>query len=170
MEEISKDRFVIIEYTVRLDDGTFVKGEDGPVSMNFIIGYAQIMPALERRLLGHREGEDMEFTIPAREAFGPHDPAQLRTRSFSDFPEGKDLQAGKWVRAHNEFTGASYAYFVKEKTDEGVVLDYNHPLAGKDLHYRVRIVRVREALQEELEYLRPCEFKKEDAPATGTIG
>jgi FKBP-type peptidyl-prolyl cis-trans isomerase SlyD len=51
--EIAKDRFVILEYDLRLEDGSCVKGENGPVSMNFIAGYNQILPALEQKLLGH---------------------------------------------------------------------------------------------------------------------
>lgn len=50
-----------------------------------------------------------------------------------------------------------YSYFIKEKTETSITLDYNHPLAGKDLHYRVKIVHVRPALPEELQFLRPCE-------------
>ena len=59
--------------------------------------------------------------------------------------------------ATHELTQAQYAYFVKEKSDEAVVLDFNHPLAGKDLHYRVKVMKVRPASKEELEYVRPCE-------------
>ncbi len=166
--EIGKDVSVVIEYTVTLDDGSFVKGEAGrPASINFIVGYDQVLPALERRLLGIEEGQDAEFTIPARDGFGEHDASLVREKSFEDFPEGRDLLPGKWFVSKNEATQASVACFVKDKSDKAVVLDYNHPLAGKDLHYRVKIMRARAALREELEYLRPCEFQDESGQDGG---
>lgn len=155
--EISKDMFVVIEYTVRLHDGSYVKGEDGPVSLNFVVDYNQILPALERRLLGLRVGETADFVIPARDAFGEYDPSQIRAKSFDEFPEGQSLAEGKWVVATNEQTQAQYSYYVKKKTDHSVTLDFNHPLAGQDLYYQLKVIHVRQALQEELEYLRPCE-------------
>jgi FKBP-type peptidyl-prolyl cis-trans isomerase SlyD len=158
--EIVKDHFVVIEYTVRLEDGSYTKGENGPVSLNFVVGYDQVLPALEQRLLGLREGVEVDFVIPAREAFGEHDPGQVRTKTFTEFPEGVRLPMGKWVVATDSQTRSQYTYFVKEKTNEAVVLDFNHPLAGKDLYYHVKVVKVRPAHQEELEYLRPCEFGK----------
>jgi len=159
--EIGKDTFVILEYSVRLEDGTYVKGEDVPVSLNFIVGYGQLLQALEQRLLGLDMGTETEFIIPARAAFGDRDESLVRTRTFAEFPEGSNLQAGKWIVATNELTQAQYSYFVKDKTDNAVVLDYNHPMAGKDLYYRVKVVHVRPATQEELEYLRPCEHGAE---------
>jgi len=155
--EVSKDMFVIIEYTVRLQDGSYVKGDNGPVSLNFAVNYNQILPALERRLLGLQEGEKADFVIPAREAFGEYDPSQVRTKTFDEFPEGHDLVEGKWAVATNEQTQARYSYYVKHKTGQSVTLDFNHPLAGQDLYYHVDITHIRPALQEELEYLRPCE-------------
>ena len=159
--EIRKNCFVVIEYMVKLDDGTVVKGENELASMNFIAGYNQILPALEYRLLGAKEGDVLEFTIPAVEAFGPYRKELVKFKNFEEFPEGKSLSVGKWVVATNPKTRAQYSYFVKEKTSEGVWLDFNHPLAGKDLHYFVKIIKVRPASLEELEYLRPCEFGRE---------
>lgn len=155
--KIAKDSFVVIEYDVRLDDGSFIKGETEPVSMNFVAGYGQLLPGLEKRLLGLSQGAEAQFVIPASEAFGEHDKDLVRTRTFAEFPAGLQLEPGKWAVAKNEDTQTQFGYFVREKTDSSVTLDYNHPLAGKDLHYRVNIVHVRPALKEELEYLRPCE-------------
>ena len=162
--EVGKDTFVIIDYRIRLNDGSYVKGENGPVSLNFIVGYDQVLPALERRLLGFREGAVVEFVIPASEAFGEYDASQVHTRSFVEFPEGLVLEVGKWVIATNEQTQAQYGYYVKGKTEGTVTLDFNHPLAGKDLHYQIKVISVRPALKEELEYLRPCEHKDDSAP------
>jgi FKBP-type peptidyl-prolyl cis-trans isomerase SlyD len=155
--EIAKDTFAVIEYDVRLDDGSFIKGESEPASMNFVAGYCQVLPALERELTGMSEGDLSEFVIPAGEAFGDYDPSEVRTRTFEEFPAGRSLEPGKWALATNPETRAQYGYFVREKTDSRVVVDFNHPLAGKDLHYRVKVIHVRPALPEELEHLRPCE-------------
>jgi FKBP-type peptidyl-prolyl cis-trans isomerase SlyD len=159
--EIAKNTCVVLEYTLRLEDGSFIKGENEPASINFIVGYGQLLPALERRLFGLEDGQEVDFVIPAREAFGEHDPKLVRTKTFDEFPEGRDLQVGKWVVATNESYKASYTCFVKDKTNDAVALDFNHPLAGKDLHYHVKVMHVREALHEELENVRPCEFQKE---------
>ena len=162
VEVVKKDMVVILDYTVRLSDGSYVKGENGPVSLNFIVGYTQILPALERRLLGLRMGEKTEFIIPAAEAFGEYDPEQLKTRTFEDFPNGRDMQAGKWVIATSTDMQAQYSFFVKDKTETAVIADFNHPLAGKDLYYRVEITGIRPADDEELEFIRPCENGPED--------
>jgi FKBP-type peptidyl-prolyl cis-trans isomerase SlyD len=160
--EIGKDMFVILEYTVRLKDGSYVKGEGTPVSLNFISGYDQILPSLEKRLVGLELGAETDFIIPAREAFGEHDKNQVRRKSFKEFPEGRSLEVGKWVVATNSETQAQYGYYVKEKTDDEVVLDYNHPLAGKDLYYHVKVVHLRPASKEELKEIRPCEHADEE--------
>ncbi len=162
--KIAPNTFVIIEYSVRLSDGSFVKGENALASLNFVAGYNQVLPALEHRLLGMSAGDAGDFIIPAAHAFGEHDPKQVHRRYFSDFPEGRDLEVGKWVIARNETTQAQYSYCVLDKTDEWVDLDFNHPLAGQDLHYHVSVKHVRPASQEELTYLRPCETGTEDGP------
>ncbi len=154
---IGENSAVVLEYSVQLEDGSYVKGENGPVFMNFIAGYGQVLPALELRLTGLEEGTETRFVIPAHRAFGKHDPGLVKRRSFEEFPEGRDLVPGKWIVATNPDTGAQYGYFVQSRDDEAVTLDFNHPLAGKDLYYRVKVVSVRPALPEELQYLRPCE-------------
>lgn len=164
--EVAKDRVVILEYTVKLEDGSFVKGDHGPASLNFVVGYSQVLPALERRLIGVDEGAEIDFVISASEAFGEYNEDQVRSRTFSEFPEGRNLEVGKWVIASDRRLEAQYSYLVKAKTEDSVVLDFNHPLAGKDLYYHVKVVSVREALPEELDYLRPCRHQDEgDSPS-----
>jgi FKBP-type peptidyl-prolyl cis-trans isomerase SlyD len=162
--DVGRDMFVIIEYRLHLDDGSYARGESGPVSLNFIVGYDQVLPALEKRLLGLGEGAEVKFVIPAAEAFGEYDVSQVHTRTFDELPEGRSLEVGKWVLATNEQTRAQYNYYVKGKTADTVTLDFNHPLAGKDLHYQVKVISVRPALREELEYLRPCQHQDDLAP------
>ena len=123
--------------------------------MNFIAGYRQGLPALEEELIGLEQGAQKELTIPARDGFGERDESLVQTMALSGFPQGHDLEPGKWAIAKNEASGAQYSYFVSGKTSSTITVDYNHPLAGKDLYYRVNVVLVRPALAEELEFLRP---------------
>jgi len=155
--QIAKDSFVVIEYSLRLDDGSFVKGENTPASMNFIVGYGQILPALEQKLIGLQQGAEIELKILACEGFGERDQSLVQSMALSGFPRGRDLEPGRWATAKNEATGAQYSYYVCEKTDSTITVDYNHPLAGRDLYYKVKVVLVRPAFTEELEFLRPCE-------------
>ncbi|MGO8942301.1 MAG: FKBP-type peptidyl-prolyl cis-trans isomerase [Syntrophobacteraceae bacterium] len=155
--QIVKDSFVVIEYSLRLDDGSLVKGENTPASMNFIVGYGQILAALEKGLIGLEQGAQTELTISASDGFGEYDESLVHTMDLCEFPPGRDLEPGRWAVAKNKATGAQYSYLIKEKTDSTITLDYNHPLAGKDLYYLVNVVLVRPAQAEELEFLRPCE-------------
>ena len=165
--EITQDSFVVIEYSLSLDDGSFVKGENTPASMNFIVGYGQILPALERQLIGLQEGEEKELKIPACEGFGERDQSLVHIMALCDFPQGRNLEQGRWAIAKNEASGAQYGYYVREKTDSTITVDYNHPLAGRDLYYSVKVVLVRQAFAEELEFLRPCEHGREPSQEAG---
>ena len=75
MSVIAQDNYVRLEYHLRLDSGEQLRGgEGGPDELTFVAGCEELMPALERRLLGLREQDAVEFVIPAEEAFGAYDP------------------------------------------------------------------------------------------------
>jgi FKBP-type peptidyl-prolyl cis-trans isomerase SlyD len=151
---------VIIKYTVKLENGEIVKGdpEEGLAHMEFVTGYNQVIPGLERRLIGTSSGDKGEIHVPPEEGFGPYDPSLVQEKTFAEFPEGKNLEEGRWTRATNPEHRVTFGYLVLEKKPDSVILDYNHPLAGKTLIYQVSVEDVREANREELEILRPCEF------------
>jgi FKBP-type peptidyl-prolyl cis-trans isomerase SlyD len=125
--------------------------------MEFVTGYNQVFPALERKVVGLSEGEEVAFAVPPDEAFGQYDPGLVQERTFVEFPQGRDLEEGRWVRASNPDHLVSFGYKVLEKRADRVVLDYNHPLAGQTLYYQIKIDKVGEASKEDLEILRPCE-------------
>jgi FKBP-type peptidyl-prolyl cis-trans isomerase SlyD len=156
----SENSYVILKYTVTLENGEIVKGnpEEGLAHMEFVTGYNQVIPGLEKRLVGLSEGDEAEITVNPDEGFGQYDPDLIQEKTFAEFPEGKDLEEGRWVRAVNPQHRVTFGYLVLEKKPDRVVLDYNHPLAGKALVYQVKVEKVREANREELEILRPCEF------------
>lgn len=161
-----ENSYVKIKYTVRLENGEIIKGDpaEGLAHMEFVTGYNQIIPGLERRLIGMSPGDRGEIVVPSEEGFGQHDPELIQEKTFQEFPAGRDLEEGRWARATNPQHRVTFGYLVLEKLPDRVVLDYNHPLAGKTLIYQVSVDRVREANREELEILRPCEFGQQGSP------
>ena len=116
--------------------------------MEFVTGYNQVIPGLERRVIGLFQGDEVEITVNPDEGFGQYDPGLIQEKTFEKFPEGKDLEEGRWVRAINPQHRVTFGYLVLEKKPDRVVLDYNHPLAGKTLVYQVKVEMVREANRE----------------------
>lgn len=167
MEVQSENSYVVVKYTVRLEDGEIVKGdpEKGLAHMEFVTGYNQVIPGLERRLIGMSRGDRGEIAVPPEEGFGSYNPKLIQEKIYAEFPEGRNLEEGRWVRATNPDHRVTFGYFVLEKKQDRVVLDYNHPLAGKTLFYEFTVEDVREASREELEILRPCEFGEPGSPA-----
>jgi FKBP-type peptidyl-prolyl cis-trans isomerase SlyD len=161
-----ENSYVVIKYTVKLKDGEIVKGdpEEGLAHMEFVTGYSQVILGLERGLIGMAQGDAGQIAVPPEEGFGSYDPKLVQEKIYKEFPEGRNLKEGRWVRATNPDHRVTFGYFVLEKKSESVVLDYNHPLAGKTLIYEFTVEDVREASPEELEILRPCEFGQSGEP------
>jgi len=156
---VEKGTFVKIRYCLKTREGETIKGdpEEGLAYMDFYTGYDQVFPVLEKRLVGKKADEKMVVCLSPEEAFGPYREDWIKEKSYEEFPEGRQLMAGKWAMARDEKTRTTYGYFVKSKDADRIVLDYNHPFAGKELIYDLEIVEARPATEEEKELLRPCE-------------
>ena len=162
----TENSYVVIKYTVKLENGEVIKGdpEVGLAHMEFVTGYNQVILGLERRLIGMSKGDRGQIAVPPEEGFGLNDPNLVQEKLYKEFPEGRNLEEGRWVRATNPDHRVTFGYLVLEKKSDRIILDYNHPLAGKTLFYEFEVEEVREASQEELEILRPCEFGQIGGP------
>ena len=168
MAVIAQDQYVRLEYRLRLASGEYIRGSsEAPAELVFIAGCQELLPGLERRLWGAREQDDLEFVLPAAEAFGRYDPEQTQEWSRQRFSPGLELKPGMAaVRADSPFP-QEYPLIIKEVREDSVLLDLNHPLAGKDLHYHIRVVEVRPATEEELapvQKCRSCQEQMEQMP------
>lgn len=160
---ICRDRFVQLAYRLRLDTGEFIKGSnEQPATLTFIAGYGELLPGLERQLLGLKEGDHRAFVIPAAEAFGPYEPDQVQRFDRKYFPAGAELRPGQAVIPAHSLLPVDYPFMIKEVKEDSVVVDLNHPLAGKDLYYTVEVMEVRPATPEELEPLQQCRTCQEE--------
>ena len=138
-----------IEYEVK-EAGTteIVDTNKGAQPLEFIIGKGQIIPGLEAQLIGMEEGVNADIMVPALEAYGEINPEALQTLPRDQFA-GVDLVEGMTLYGQGE-DGQTTQVTVKSFTEEEVNIDFNHPLAGKDLMFAVTVLSAREATADEM--------------------
>ncbi len=160
---IAQDNFVRLEYRLRLESGEWLRGTaEAPETLTFVAGWGELLPGLERRLWGLREDDSLEFTLPAAEAFGDYDPGLIQVQSRKRFPPDMDPQPGQKVVPANLPFEPEFPLTVKEVQGDRVILDLNHPLAGQDLYYSVKVLEARPATPEELEPLKQCKSCRDE--------
>ncbi len=144
-----KDKDVVtLEYTLTVDGEVVDSSEQhGPVA--YIHGMGQLVPGLEKEIEGMAEGETKEVVVTPEEGYGPEDPAAYISLPRSEFPPEIPLEPGTVIQLSDP-QGRVYNATIHEVRDDQVVLNFNHPLAGKTLHFTVKVVSVREATPEEL--------------------
>ncbi len=146
----SENSVVGIEYEVKEAGKAEVvdsnKGSGQP--LEFIMGKGQIIPGLEKGLTGMKEGESADFMIPAADAYGEYNEEAVQTLPIEQF-EGIELKEGLTLYGQSE-DGQTTQVTVKSFTDKEVEIDFNHPMAGKDLMFSVTVKSAREATADEI--------------------
>jgi len=99
------------------------------------------MPGFDQAITGMEVGESKKVRIPEAEAYGPYNPEMVFTTDKSQFDEGVDPQVGQQFQAQTP-EGQPMFLVVKEVGDEGIVMDANHPMAGKDLNFDLELVEI----------------------------
>ncbi len=146
---IAPDHVISLEYELTDDEGTTLDSNKGGEPLSYLHGHGQIVPGLERALTGKAVGDQAKVTVPPEEGYGPRDEDRLVTvgRNRFDF----EPEAGQVLEASLP-EGGSVPFVVVSVNQENVVLDGNHPLAGKTLHFDVKVLGVRPATATELEH------------------
>ncbi len=144
----AQNSVVGIEYEVK-DAGTneVVDSNKGAQPLEFVMGKGQIIPGLENALVGMNEGESADILVKAADAYGEVNPEAVQTLPIEQF-EGVDLKEGMTLYGQGE-DGQTVQVTVKSFNDKEVTIDFNHPLAGKDLMFSVKILSERPATDEE---------------------
>jgi FKBP-type peptidyl-prolyl cis-trans isomerase 2 len=132
---------VSIEYTLKLDDGSTADSNVGGDPLTYVQGEQQILPALEAQLVGMKVDETKQVSLTADEGYGP-----VREEGFQEVPLAMIPEDARNVGARlvgQGQQGQPIQAQVKEVKDETVVLDLNHPLAGENLHFDIKIVDIK---------------------------
>jgi FKBP-type peptidyl-prolyl cis-trans isomerase SlyD len=143
---IENNQIVSIEYTVKTGDEV-VDSNVGSEPLVFMFGKNQVIPGLESRIANMSISEKADLLIPSAEAYGEHNAEALQELPKEQFA-GIELSEGMMLYGQGE-DGGTVQVIVSELKGETVVIDFNHPLAGKDLMFSVEIKNIRDASAEE---------------------
>jgi len=139
---IEEGRTVSIEYTLRLDGGEVADTNVGTDPLVYVHGERQILPAVEREIAGMEVAETKDFVLAPEEGYGPVDPA-LREEVRAELVPEEARREGVQL-ASEDASGQRHIVRVHEVRDETLVLDLNHPLAGENLHFEVKVLAIDE--------------------------
>jgi len=145
----AQNSVVGIEYEVKEAGSTeVVDTNKGGQALEFVMGKGQIIPGLENALVGMVEGDSKEINVSAADAYGDVNPEAMQTLPREQF-EGVDLAEGMTLYGQGE-DGQTVQVTVKSFDDAEVNVDFNHPLAGKNLIFNVTVLTSRAATEDEI--------------------
>lgn len=131
---------VRMEYTLTLEDGTVVDTTIGRGPLLFVQGQHQLLRSLERELAGMKMNERKKVVITPADAYGERDPGKLKEVPVANIP--KEYRAVGETLMGESPEGMQMAARVHEVTDDLIVVDFNHPLAGRILTFDVKIISI----------------------------
>ena len=147
--KVEKGRVVRFHYNLKLESGEQIESTFNHEPFSFIVGKNQIIPALEKGLLGMQVGEKREVKVEAKDGYGERDEKLFQVVNRNRIPPNINLQEGLVLRGNNK-KGETVEVRVSSFDENQVVVDLNHPLAGETLNFETEIVKIREATPEEL--------------------
>jgi FKBP-type peptidyl-prolyl cis-trans isomerase SlyD len=151
---LKNDMVGLLAYTLTVD-GEVVETVDRENPIEYLHGAQNIVEGLEAALEGKQAGDTFEVTVAPEQGYGEYLEDDIEVVPASEFEDLDELQVGMELEMVDE-DGEIVEATIMEITPDQVVLDFNPPLAGKTLHYKVEVVEVREATEEELEMGLPA--------------
>lgn len=140
LASISDNMSVELDYVLSAD-GKVVDTTEGRGPFAYVQGQGQIIPGLERQLAGLTAGTEKEITVAPEEAYGPVDPAAFVDVPKEQLPSAVTPEKGQVLQGVDE-AGHPFRATIHEIKDKTVTLDLNHPLAGKTLLFKVKVLSV----------------------------
>ena len=137
---ISDNQVVSMQYEVEVE-GNVVDSNVGREPLEFTFGKGEIIPGLESRIANMSEGEEASVAVPAVEAYGEYNEEAMQKLPKNQV-EGIELSVGLPLQGQGP-DGNPIQVVVKEILDNEVVIDFNHPLAGKELNFKISILSIK---------------------------
>jgi len=141
MERAKADDTVKVHYTGKFEDGTVFDSSEGRDPLEFTLGKRMVIAGFEAAALGMSPGETKTVKIPAEEAYGPRHEEMVMEVARASMPVEIEPQVGQVLQIGSS-QDQMIQVVVAEVTEESVILDANHPLAGIDLVFEIELVEI----------------------------
>ncbi len=149
-DTVQKDVVVTMEYTLHVDHEE-IDSSKGQPPLEFLAGHGNIISGLEREMIGMKLGESKDVVILPADGYGEFDEDAYMDVPRGEFPQDMPVEEGLELTVRDDAGQARYAR-VDNIEGDTVTLNFNHPLAGDELHFNVKVVGLREPTAEELEH------------------
>lgn len=135
---------VTLHFALRLEDGEVIDSNFDQEPPTFTVGDEQLLPGFEQALFGLKAGDARTFNMAPEDGFGQHNPSNIQHMPRAQFDADLQLEEGL-VLSFADAQQTELPGVVREFDDQQVVVDFNHPLAGRNIIFEVAILRVEPA-------------------------
>ncbi len=132
---------VKVFYVGRLADGSIFDTSEGQVPLEFVVGCNEVICGFDQAVLGMAPGEFKTVTLSEGEAYGPHQEEKVAEVGRTDVPDHLQLEVGNHLELTRE-DGEPIIVKIVALDDTRVILDANHPLAGQELTFEIRLLEI----------------------------
>ena len=143
MNQVKENNTVKVHYTGKLSDGQVFDSSEGKEPLEFTLGKGQIIPGFEKGLIDMKLNEKKTITIAKEEAYGDINDNLRQEVKRSELPEDIKPEVGMGLVSKSP-DGQEMNLLVVEVKEESIVIDGNHPLAGKDLIFDLEVVEIKD--------------------------
>ena len=128
-----------VNYVGRFDNGSMFDSSEGREPLEFTVGAEQVIPGFDQAVLGLKPGDSCKIVVAPEDGYGAHVPEMVAEVERHLIPDHEQLMLGSMLEVSME-DGQSLEVQVVELSETSVVLDGNHPLAGKALHFEIEML------------------------------
>ncbi|MCX6710170.1 MAG: peptidylprolyl isomerase [Candidatus Woesearchaeota archaeon] len=132
---------VAISYIGTLDDGTVFDRTDENNPLMFTVGGKELLPAFEDNIIGMKENEEKSIKLSSKDAYGDFNENLIQQMPKSFFEGKVEIKEGLTIMFANPAGQRGYGK-IMEISDDSVKVDFNHPLAGKSLNFRIKVLQI----------------------------
>lgn len=174
--KVERDSVVELDVTTRLlPEGEVIESTLGRDALRVHLGRGTLAPGIERALVGMKAGEEKSVEISPDEGYGPVLPENIHHRRRADFPAGVELKPGMRFAAKLKDGSGRVEFGVREVAGDDVIIDFNHPFAGRELRVWMLVRSVRPPTAVEATETTNVQGERErraeaGSPASGEIG
>ncbi|MBS1271997.1 MAG: FKBP-type 16 kDa peptidyl-prolyl cis-trans isomerase [Candidatus Marinimicrobia bacterium] len=138
---VSNGDTVKVEYTGKLSDGSVFDSSEGDEPLEFTLGEGQLIPGFEDAVEGMEVAEEKTVTIEADDAYGQKNDDFIQEFPKDSLPDEIPAEKGQQLQLQNQ-DGQAIPGMITQVTDDKITVDMNHPLAGKDLTFDIKVVDI----------------------------